>query len=68
MSVGKTIKELRKEKDLTQKELAYAVGITNVYLSMIENSIKTPSLKLLAKLSEVFGVPLQLLLAEFSWK
>jgi len=46
MKIGMTIKTLRKYKGIKQKELALKVGISNAYLSSIENNKREPSLEL----------------------
>ena len=39
------LKELRKEKNLTQKEVADYIGVTRPMYTNIENGVKNPSLK-----------------------
>lgn len=54
------IKEIRKEKEMTQKELAEAVGITIGYLSKIENNkVTNVSFDLIFKISEVLNVEIE---------
>lgn len=50
------IKEIREKKGITQLELAEQAGITQVYLSYIENGHKTPTLKTLQKLAKALEV------------
>lgn len=57
MLIGKTIKQLRKIRRITQMELAEAVGISNVALSNIEKDISKPSDKNLKLILEVLKVP-----------
>ncbi len=59
---GKTIKLFRTSKGLTQVEVATSLDISPEYLSKLENDAKRPSMVLLAKMSEVLEIPLQLLL------
>jgi transcriptional regulator with XRE-family HTH domain len=61
MAVGENIREIRKQKQVSQKYLAYQVGVTRHYLSMIENGVKNPSVKLVNRLAEQLGVPLDIL-------
>lgn len=56
MSVGKTIKEIRKQRNLTQKQLADQIEISRSYLSDIENGNKNPSIKTTQRLAEKLGV------------
>lgn len=56
MSVGKTIKEIRKQRNLTQKKLADQIEISRSYLSDIENGNKNPSIKTTQRLAEKLGV------------
>lgn len=56
MSVGDNIRAIRKEKKLTQKELAKKMKISRSYLSDIENNRKNPSTKTLQSLSEKLNV------------
>ena len=43
INVGKVARELRESLRLTQREMAHELGITNVQLSLIENSKSFPS-------------------------
>lgn len=55
MTLGTYIKELRKKKALTQRQLAEAAGVDFTYLSKIENDRleHSPSLKTLQTLADV---------------
>ena len=55
---GQKVRKLRKQKDLTQEKLAELTGIDYSYLNLIENGKRNPSLKVIAKLARVLGVPL----------
>lgn len=56
--LGTRIRDLRKERELTQRELAEAAGIDFTYLSKIENNILpySPSAKTLKKLASILKV------------
>ncbi|WP_373262779.1 helix-turn-helix domain-containing protein, partial [Bacteroides thetaiotaomicron] len=43
MNIGKIIKETRKSKGLKQQSFAKMCGITQTYLSQIENNVKDPT-------------------------
>lgn len=49
------IKDFRKKKDITQDQLADALGVTAGYISQIENEIVKVPLKFLDDMREVFG-------------
>lgn len=62
-SFGEYIRELRKKKRLTLVQLSNLSGVSNPYLSQIENDKFIPSPEILRKLSEPLGVnQLELLL------
>lgn len=61
MNIGEAIKILRKNDNYTQGELSNDIGITQPYLSGIENGRKTPSLEILEKISVIMGTPLPVL-------
>lgn len=50
------IKELRQEKEFTQKFLAHQIGATQAALSKIERGTSIPDANLLIKLSDIFQV------------
>ena len=50
------ISELRKEKKLTQKDLAEKMGVTDKAVSKWERGLSYPDIALLSKLSHVLGV------------
>ena len=56
MGIGKRIKERRQKLEMTQQELAKAVGVTPQHISAIEQDKRAPSLFTLAKLAEELGV------------
>jgi transcriptional regulator with XRE-family HTH domain len=58
------IQKYRRESKKTQKELAYAVGITQGYLSELESGGKrNPSLNLLQKIATELGTTVDALLS-----
>jgi len=54
--IGNFIKELRKEKGYTQKELAEKLHITDRAVSKWERGLSAPDLAMLEPLSEIFAV------------
>ncbi|HLP39010.1 helix-turn-helix transcriptional regulator [Lacibacter sp.] len=61
MDLGNVIKNIRKQKGLTQKEFASSCGITQTYLSQIESNSKEPNLSTLRIISENLKMPLPIL-------
>ncbi len=55
-SMGKRIMQLRKEKGLTQEQLAEKVGVSAQAVSKWENDVSCPDISILPKLCEVLGV------------
>ena len=55
---GKQIQLLRKQKGLTQAELAEAIDSSQKYISEVENGHKEPSLKFYMKIANFFEVSL----------
>lgn len=60
--LGKNIVRLRKEKDLSQAELAYRIGMEKSNLSVIENGRSNPQIITLIKLAAALDIPLPKLL------
>lgn len=57
--LGKRIKYLREQANLTQEKLAEKSGISLDYLGKIEVNINNPGLKTLIKLSNALNVPIK---------
>lgn len=58
MTIGEKIKIRRKELNMTQKQLAEAVGITEATLSRYENNQRIPSAEILKKIAETLRIGL----------
>lgn len=56
ISLGSTIRRLRKQSEFTQEELAGLVGITPSYLSHIESDRKEPRIEVLRRISQELPV------------
>jgi len=56
MALGENIKKIRKEKKITQQELAIKMGISRSYLGDLENNRYNPSSKTLEMLAKKLGV------------
>jgi transcriptional regulator with XRE-family HTH domain len=61
MNLGTVIKDIRKQKGQTQTEFALTCGITQTYLSQIENNSKEPNLSTLKVISLNLDIPLPIL-------
>lgn len=62
IKIGELIRKLRTENDLTQKQLADRIGVTDKAVSKWETGKGCPDISLLTELSGVFGVEMQTLL------
>lgn len=58
MTIGNKIKNLRKSRKITQQEFADAVGISRSTLSCYETGQRTPHIKTLQRIAELYGVGL----------
>lgn len=64
-SLGLTLKNARKNISLTLRQVEDFTGISNAYLSQLENDkIKNPSVNILSKLSSLYKVSLKTLLSD----
>lgn len=58
MNYGKIFKELRIEKELSQRELAEATGISQQAISFWEQDKRTPNMDDCIKLADFYGISL----------
>lgn len=56
LSLGKKISELRKEKGITQEELADKLGISPQAVSKWENDLSCPDIMSLPDIADIFGI------------
>ena len=56
---GKKIRRVRRGLDISQKELAKRIGITQQYLMMIEKYKSNPSLKIVENIAWALGLNVQ---------
>ena len=63
MKLGEKLRKLRKDRKLTQKELAEKLSVNMSHLNRIENSKCQPSIEMLKKFAEFFGVSTDYLLS-----
>ena len=49
------LRVMRAEKNVTQEQLANAVGVTRVTINCVENCVYLPSLELAVRIARYFG-------------
>ena len=57
-NIGKRIKKIRKDKELTIKDIADRLNLTRSLISQIENNKVTPSIKTLAQIASILNTPI----------
>ena len=57
MKIGVTIKKLRKEKRIKQIDFSKQCGISQTYLSQLENDERNPTVDVLERISNVLEIP-----------
>lgn len=60
--VGQNIKRLRKQRHLTQKELAKSLGVAEITIRQYENNNRTPTLSILYQIADALQVDIRELL------
>lgn len=63
LNIGETILRLRKEKNITQEQLAFMVGVSAGAVSKWETGNSTPDISLLAPLARALNTSLDILLS-----
>ncbi len=63
-TLGNRIAQLRRDKDLTQEELASAMGVSAQAVSKWENDVSCPDIMLLPKLAAMLGTSVDDLLSD----
>ena len=61
--LGKNVGRLRRQKGLTQEELAFEAKIDLTYMGGIERGERNPSLFVMARIADALSVPLTKLLS-----
>ena len=56
MTIGDRIRALRKEKGLTQKELAQKLGVSASMIGQYETSVRKPKFETVEKIADALGV------------
>ena len=58
-TMGETIAELRKDRGMTQKELAEQMNVTDKAISKWERDLSCPDINSIPRLAEVLGVSVE---------
>ena len=56
MNVGQAIINLRKEKNVSQEQLAFETGISRHFMYKLENNLASPTIKTLEKISIALSI------------
>lgn len=62
MAISNRIKELRKERDISQSNLAKAIGVSQKAIDYWERGVNEPKASYLIKLADFFDISLDYLL------
>lgn len=63
---GRRLRELRKERGVTQEALAESADLSGNYVSDLERGLKVPSLTILVRLADAVDIGAPDLLADFT--
>ena len=63
---GRTVRQLRKQRRLSQEALAEAANLNRSYLSEIEGGLVAPSILIVLRLARALDVPVATLLEDFT--
>lgn len=61
---GKKIKNLMKEKGLTEKELAQTIGVSQAMMSYVIGGLREPNVATLVRIARVLDVPVDELIVK----
>ena len=56
VAFGKVIRQMRKEKDISQEKLAFECGLDRTFISLIERGKRQPTLRTIQKISTYFAI------------
>ncbi len=65
MTIGEKIKKMRKQRGLTQKQLAKDAGIAVISLQQYELGKREPTTKQIVKISNAFNVPIDFFITDW---
>lgn len=63
MQIGEVIRKYRKEKNMTQEEMAYRLGVTTPAVNKWENGNSYPDIQMLAPIARLLNISLDTLLS-----
>ena len=63
MEIGEVIRKYRKEKNMTQEEMAKRLGITAPAVNKWEHGISQPDISLITPVARLLGITLETLLS-----
>ena len=58
MVIGSRLRELRREKNLTQRDMEESMGLARCYVSRVEHGTTVPSLETLHRFAAALSIPL----------
>lgn len=61
-NLSRNIQKLRKQKSISQVDMAERIGVSPTYIGFIEQGVRNPSIKTLDKIARVLGVKMSELL------
>ena len=64
MNIGQAIITIRKEKNLSQEQLAFEAGVSRHFMYRLENNLASPTIKTLEKLSAALNIKPSAILLE----
>ncbi len=53
---GKRIQQLRAEREMTQEDLAFKVGVDRSYMGFVERGVRNPTLDKIGKIAQALKV------------
>lgn len=53
---GKTLKEIREAKDISQENLAFEADLDRTYISLLERGLRQPSLETIFSLAKALSI------------
>ncbi len=62
MNIGQALRKIRKDTIFTQTEWASKIGISQTYMSQIENGVKEPSMEVIKQYERLAQKPIAIIL------
>ena len=56
---GNRVRELRKQRNVSQEKFAYSIGMDRTYLASVESGKRNISLENIKKIADGFGIELE---------